>query len=592
MTTGKPLQLLTKKEQDKAQAMAAAVIEERRRLGTWGGTIKAHTAYARRPVEWITTYLEVPIETLRWDMNPGYSEHVWDGDVNPMIQILEGLANWEDVGVESGTGVGKTFIAACITLWFLACHHEALVAQWAPKEDQLLDFMWKEIGRLFPKFKKHFPQAELLRGLLRMLPADADGKETWAAKAYVAGVKADEESATKAQGHHGVHTLHITEETPGIPAPIMVAIKETRTSNHNLHLALGNPDHRHDQLHQFCMRKRVKHIRISAFDFPNVVSGTPIVPGAVDRERLEERIEDLGKGSRFYQSRVRGISPAQAEDALIQHDWCMMAVKKYADDAYRVGTLGLGVDVANSPKGDKAAIARWQGSCLTEVEDFQCPDANLLGKRVYEEMMDAADPIDARYVGVDPVGVGAGCVNELKRLGVKVRSLGGGDKAIPGLDKDILWSETELNLEGHKKAAGPIVIEAERFADLRSQMWWRMREDLRLGRIALCPDEELFSDLTLPTFGTDGGVIKVQSKEHLFKHLKRSPNKGDAAVYGNWVRRRVPVRIKVENPMESTTDRDRGLERFLARQNKRQQREHRALMKRLKAKARRQRGRR
>ena len=43
--TGKPLQLLTQKEQQKAQAMAAAQIEERRRQGIWGGTVKAHTAF-------------------------------------------------------------------------------------------------------------------------------------------------------------------------------------------------------------------------------------------------------------------------------------------------------------------------------------------------------------------------------------------------------------------------------------------------------------------------------------------------------------------------------------------------------------------
>lgn len=137
------------------------------------------------------------------------------------------------------------------------------------------------------------------------------------------------------------------------------------------------------------------------------------------------------------------------------------------------------------------------------------------------------------------------------------------------------------------KAAGPAVIEAERFVDLRSQIWWRMREDLRLDRVALPPDDELFSDLTIPTFGTRNGKIYVQSKEDIIRLLRRSPNKGDAACYGNWVRRRTPVRVKTERPMDSTENRDRGLERFMYRQQKRQQREERALMKRLRAKARR-----
>ncbi|MCR4339038.1 MAG: hypothetical protein NUW01_04025, partial [Gemmatimonadaceae bacterium] len=384
------------------------------------------------------------------------------------------------------------------------------------------------------------------------------------------------------QGFHGVHTLHITEETPGIPGPIMIAIKETRTSDHNLHLALGNPDHRHDQLHQFCMRPRVKNIRISALDYPNVVAREPVVPGAIDYNRLQERIEDLGKGSRLYQSRIRGISPSQAQDALIRYEWCEMAAAKYTNEAYRVGELALGVDVANSEAGDKAAISRWQGACLTEVEDFPCPDANLLGLRVFNEA--TSSKVDPRYIGVDPVGVGAGCINEMKRLGMKVRHLGGANKAIPGLDKDTLWSETETDLEGKMHAIGPTVIEAERFDNLRSQMYWRFREDVRLGRIALPQDEELFSDLTLPTFTTVNGKISVQSKEELVKNLKRSPNKGDAAVYGNWVRRRTPLATVTEKKLESTENRDRGLERFLHQQEKRQIKENRDIMKRLKAK--------
>ncbi len=579
-TEASPSAQLTKKELDKARGIAEAAIEKRRRQGTWGGAIKAHTSYAKRPVEWIVSYLDVPEETLRWSMNAAYDDHEWDGDEDPLIQILEALADWKDVGVESATGTGKTFLAACITLWFLACHEGALVAQWAPKESQLLDFMWKEIGRLFPKFKAHFPTAELFTGILRMLPADNAGKETWAAKAYVAGVKVDEESATKAQGFHGAHTLHITEETPGIPEPIMVAIKETRTADHNLHLALGNPDHRHDQLHKFCMRPRVKNFRISALDYPNVVSREQVVPGAIDYNRLQERIEDLGKGSRLYQSRIRGISPSQASDALIRYEWCELAASKYKDAVYRVGVEARGVDVANSPKGDKAAIARWQGACLTDVEDFQCEDANLLGLRVYTEALEAK--IDPRYIGVDPIGVGAGCVNELKRLGMKVRSLGGANKAIPGLDKDTLWSETEVDMDGHERATGPTVVEAERFDNLRSQMWWRLREDMRMGKVAMVVDEELFSDLTLPTFTTMGGKISVQSKKDLFKTLKRSPNKGDAAVYGNWVRRREPIIDRTERPMESTANRDRGLDRFLRDQEKRQIKENREIMKRLK----------
>ena len=479
----------------------------------------------------------------------------------------------------------NTFIAACTVLWFLACWKDSIVVSGAPKSDQLLLHIWKEIGALMPKFHEHFPQAELLTGKLRMKPEE-DGKEKWAATAFVCGVGADEQSATKAQGFHAPDMLIITEETPGIHTAIMAAFSETRTDDHNLHLALGNPDHRQDQLHVFCEDEWVNHLRISAFDHPNIVSKKKIVPGAIGPKRLAQRIKKHGKGSRLYLSRVRGISPAESEDALIKWDWCVAAAKKYNDKELRHGEQALGVDVANSPDGDKGAKARWLGACLTEVEDFHCPDANLLGKEVFEEARD--EDIDPRYIGVDDVGVGAGCVNEIRRLGMKVRYLSGGRKAVPGLDEDALWSQIEPDLEGNLKAVGPKVIEAERFDNLRSQVWWRMREDLRKEGVALPYDEELFADLTTPTYTTRGGKICVETKKEIIKRLKRSPNKGDATCYGNFVRRRSPLgRLREVAALVSTSSRDYGLEQLLgkmgkekARQNRQFQRDFKRLAKR------------
>ena len=564
-------------ERAKLQQDADLVILNRQRRGEWSAGVKAHTEYQKRPLEWIVEKLEVPEETIRWSLSgKEYESHEWDGNADPLVTVLESLADGKDVGVESATGVGKTYAAACITLWYLAVFEDSIVITAAPKEAQLFLHVWKEIGKLWPRFHEHFPQAELLTGKIRMKPAQED-RETWAATAFVAGVGADEEVAQKAAGFHSPYMLWITEETPGLHPAFMNTIQHTRTDDRNQHLALGNPDHRNDPLHQFCLDDWVVHLRISALDHPNVVTGKPVVPGAIGRKRLEQRTTKFGKGSRLYGSRIRGISPAEAEDALIKWEWCTQAAAKHDDDAYRAGSLALGVDVANSEHGDKAAIARWQGSCLTEVEDFQCPDASLLGKRVFLEATDKENPIDPRYIGVDSVGVGASTVNKMRELGMKVRHLSGGTRAIPGLDTDLLWSETESDLEGSLKPSGPKVIEAERFDRLRSQIWWRMREDLRLGRIALPPDEDLWQDLCTPTYKTQGGKIGVETKEEIVKRLKRSPNKGDAACYGNFVRRRTPVRKKHEDEVEANRNRDYGLERYFKRHTKRQAKEKQLL---------------
>jgi len=520
----------------------------------------------------------VPENTLRWSLNPGYDTHAWDGDADPIVKMMEALANGQDCGVEAATGTQKTFTAACLVLWFLACFENSLVVTSAPKSEQLLLQIWKEIGDLSGRFLKHFPDAEFLTGKLRMRPAEEE-KETWAAVAFVCGVGATEEMAGRAKGFHREHMLIITEETQSIDPAIMASFDHTRTGDHNLHLALGNPDHQRDQLHRFCVRSAVVSVRISAFDHPNIVSGIGVVPAAIGPRRLAERRAEYDPpSSRMYLSQLRGVSPAESHEALIRWEWCESAAKRYDDPAYRIGDRALGVDVANSEGGDRAAISRWQGACCTEVVAFACPDASKLGEDVVLEARNPEVPVDPRYIGIDGVGVGASTVNTMRRLGLRVRVLSGGTRAIPGLDEDTLWSEVEVD-GGNLKAVGPTVVEAERFDDQATQVLWRLREDLRLARIALPYDKELFEDLTAWTYGTGTGKIARCKKEIVQKLLHRSPDKGDAVAYGNFVRRRawLPKTKVKEDVVAESQNVDRGLERRLAEHAKRAKTEERRI---------------
>lgn len=146
---------------------------------------------------------------------------------------------------------------------------------------------------------------------------------------------------------------------------------------------------------------------------------------------------------------------------------------------------------------------------LKKVDDFVCPDSNHLGRIVALRMSE--DSIVPSMVGVDGVGVGAGTVNTLKELGKSV-----------------------INIQG---AESPIEQgKEEEFNNLRSQIYWQLREDLRLGNICLPPDEDLFADLTTPKWFTRNGKIVVESKEEIKKRLGHSPNKGDSVAYWNWIR--------------------------------------------------------
>ena len=258
--------------------------------------------------------------------------------------------------------------------------------------------------------------------------------------------------------------------------------------------------------------------------------------------------------------------------------------KRPDDPELRDGPLALGVDPADSPTGDKSAISRWQGACCTEVESFSAKDASEVGRRVFAEIMNPDALIDPRYVGIDSVGIGASTVNELTRLGVRIRRISGSMRAVGGTDVEARPEGTDAseNWRG--------VTDVARYADERAKVFWRLREDLRLNRIALPNDRRLFEELTAIEY-EEWPKIRIDKKEKIKTRLGgRSPDKADAVAYGNYVRPRRPILRPAKPTIPERAvigNRDYGLEMFMAKQQERQTRERQHFQTQLKKLARR-----
>lgn len=487
------------------------------------------------PVLWAEERMHVPRATLEWSRNAKYATHKWDGDRDPLAQMLRGLVTHRRIGVESAVGTGKTFALKLAVQWFLECYEGCTVVTIAPKKDQLKLHLWKEIGQSWSRFQRLHPQAELTELRIRMQP----NSDYWAAHGFPVATGANEESATKAQGFHAKDMLIIVEETPGVEPAVMTALLNTAVDTHNIILAVGNPDHQLDTLHDFCTRvPGALHLRISALDHPNVVSQPGLIPGAVTQLSIDEKIQRYsGLETPMCRSRVRGISPAESTDALIKLSWCYAARdrgRRLLEELALAGVTrltdlwaftelphallksawerSLGVDVANSRDGDRAAVARGLGHILCSVDSFMCPDSNALGRKLAVELRHFN--IDPDHVGVDGVGVGAGTVNEFIHQRLMVQNLMGGSAPV---------GFTE-------------VLGEEKFKNLRAQMYWLLRNDLQHNRIILPDDETLFQDLIAPQWEAKDKAVVLESKEHIKRRLGRSPDKGDAVVYWNWVR--------------------------------------------------------
>lgn len=516
-------------------------------------------SYQKQPNKWLKERLGEDERQLYWEKyGDEYKSHIWDGTQNPFATAFEALANKEWVGIESATSVGKTYFLPRVIFWFLDTFPDSLVITTAPKKDQLRKVLWTEIGNAFNKFKKIRPYAELLS--LNLSVDSRNNEIQYITNEYgineaktsgkgheaigiVSGVGAGEESATKMQGFHRKNMLFVIEEAAGVHSAVITAIINTSTGSNNLILAVGNPDSELDALHLFCQKSKVRPIIISAYDHPNIVINKELIPGAVTTQSINFRKEEYGEESPFYKSRIRGIAPTESVDSLIKNE--------YFEQCYEYGTSfidvkhnttlfynALGLDVANSEAGDMAAAAFGKGNRIDYLQEFQCPNATHLAYNVIMDDVILADnnykiyslpkiqeyDIIPKCIGVDSVGIGVATVNALTDSGYECVSLMGGQMEYAirtGSDGEDLY----------------------KFSNLRSQMYFEAREDLRMGEVIIGIKDQriirqLKKELITIKYKVQGGKIHVESKEEIKKRLGgKSPNLADAFVYWNWMRK-------------------------------------------------------
>ena len=95
----------------------------------------------------------------RYRYNPaGFAREVLKSNWWPkQTEVARLLANNRRVAVKSGNGVGKTYLAADIALWFLYTHPGAVVLTSAPTARQVKHVLWQEIRRRWGDTKVPLP---------------------------------------------------------------------------------------------------------------------------------------------------------------------------------------------------------------------------------------------------------------------------------------------------------------------------------------------------------------------------------------------------------------------------------------------------
>ena len=258
-------------------------------------------------------------------------------------------------------------------------------------------------------------------------------------------------------------------------------------------------------------RSGVDVVSVNAFEVAewNAAQAEPL-PGLVSHRWIEDQRRVHGEESAFWQARVLGQVPDEAADALIRLGWIEAARRRWEDSAHEceihecgwtereAQAVQIGLDVARHG-GDKIAWAIRQDVDVVHVETWDGTDDLT---KVIDHTAALCAQWSAKRVVVDATGMGWGVVDGLTRKQIDVLGVNFGAKA----------------------------TDERRFANRRAELWWTLREWLRLGRGALPLDDSLLRDLLAPTykFGKTGERFELEGKDEMRKRLGRSPDLGDA----------------------------------------------------------------
>jgi phage terminase large subunit len=411
------------------------------------------------------------------------------------LEILQSVLRYARTAVKACHASGKTFTAAEVVLWWITRFVDAIAITTAPTWTQVERVLWAEIrnaayGSIIKYPKPHATSLQLGPGR------------------YAIGLSTNE--GVRFQGFHG-NVLIVLDEAPGILPEIWEAIEGIRAGGDVRVLALGNPTIASGPFYDAFTSQREgwNLITISAFDTPNLAGITleqllqlpeeelnhNPCPYLTSRQWVKEKYLEWGPGHPLWESRVMGNFPADDPQALIPLQYAEQARLRQVAAADGGEPFEAGVDVADGGDNETVLCVR-QGSRIVLIKAWTQRDSR-------GEVVVALAPYKSRLalVKVDKVGVGAYFEKYLTDLGYKTRGVN----------------------------VGEAPYNSERFANLKAQLYWGLRERFQQGDICGALDERTIAQLSSIRYElTARGQIAIESKEKMAKRGVKSPDRAEA----------------------------------------------------------------
>lgn len=418
------------------------------------------------------------------------------------LEMADAVRDHARTVVVTSNGIGKDYATARIALWWIFCRRGFVVLT-GPTERQVKQICMREVRRAFAS-------APELPGELYALELRVNDE-----CGLIAFTSDDPDRLT---GFHHPRLLVCMTEAQGVSDDAYEAAQACVTGPENRLFVYGNPISPAGAFFQAAESERWHRLTIAAAEHPNVLSGREEIPGAVSREWIEMMRAEYGTTSSIWKSRVLAQFPEESIEGLVQRAWLRAAYEKHASGTLDIEAafhpLVLAVDVARYGAdstvvafvrgGRVERLVRWHGASITATAGrVKALAHEATPRHVPPKFPEMSIP---PMIVVDEPGLGGGLIDVLRQDKLPVVAFNG--------------------------AAKP--LDETRFLNTRSEAFWKFRELLEQGRVAL-PEDALLEEEALAVqwgLAQQGGKIQILSKDILRKELGRSPDALDAVVMG------------------------------------------------------------
>lgn len=465
------------------------------------GTPEFHRAAARKGVErWRDDPVRFAHEVLGIERLTPHQLHFMRA-VAAMGAQLEGRAppkgspnvgKKTKIAVRSGHRTGKSRTLAILAFWWALTRIQARVIITSSSRRQIKSVLWRDLRMLYDAAR--FP----LGGVFNRDPETgvqfSGGRE-------IQGFATDEPE--KMAGFAGPSMLFLVDECSGVLDGILQAIDGNRAGG-GIAVYTSNPTKTAGRFYEAFGAGQSETYYTIHISSEEVAEIDPPIRGLASKQWCEDQAREYGRDSVFYQVRVLGNFPSQAENAVIPLHLVESARQRWVDsgelDEPTPGTLALGLDVARFG-GDESVVTWRRGLHLSRPVVWVNLDAPELAANALGVARGERRAGETPQVNVDVVGLGAAVVALLELADdIEVAAIHAQD---PPTD--------------------------ERFRSMRDQLWWGMRDWLKGGG-TLPDDPKLLAELVGPTYGFDPqGRIRIESKDEMKKRISRSPDRADSA---------------------------------------------------------------